>query len=188
MIIIIPSIDINIKTDFDTMDKCESCGNMFESEWTIYFDKIICYDCDDKFCQRCQSELDPDKEDISDCNLCGSKYCTECTILTCSICYGDKTDKCFNCFGSVIELPCCQSYACISCIMYNDNDDIVYSKKYDNYICQPCFLDEEDDENITESINSIDYILENSDNFIPKLNEYMMFMVQNPGYRGSNFM
>lgn len=110
-------------------------------------------------------------EDILDCNLCDSKYCNECSVKECSICLNDKGERCYNCYGSVIQLAC-ECYACIQCIMYNNDHNIIYSKKY---------------EDITKSINPIDYILENGDKFIPKLNKYMRFMVKNPGYHGMHF-
>lgn len=194
-------------------NKCESCGKKNNSYYNQFFEKNICYNCEENYCCRCQRELkftDNDKKKIDEmlgtensdeyifytkCELCGGKSCYECMCSDCDIC-NNTYDRCSNCYGSTIKLG--NDYdCCVSCLLFRESGngkiiDLKYCEEHKKYFY--CDSDDEDcvtnDNckfvNIEPDIN--DYIEKNKDEFFPPLNKYALWMINNPGYRGPDFM
>lgn len=143
-------------------NKCIECGNNHNSEYNQYFDKVICYYCEDKYCSNCQRKLqfnDDDKKKYIDiygtfeddkftkkCYLCGNFSCYECFSSDCDICYKDY--RCSMCCGNTIIL-CNELVCCVECLLFkNDNKiNLKYCKKHKNFC-----LDEEVGENDEEKL------------------------------------
>jgi len=160
---------------------CEECKKPNNTEFVDLFSKNICYQCDDIYCSRCQKKIN-DKY-IEDCEInCGCRYCKDCDTEECDIC---MNKKCFNCYGSTLELDCCSSRCCIQCMMFSDESGIIYCETHNTYHCKTCYEDEECKES-KKTFN--EYYKSHGENFTPKKTPYMSFMVDNPGYRGYNFM
>jgi hypothetical protein len=168
---------------------CEICDKKFVNNWGKYFDKNICYNCDDDYCQRCQQKLTINTE-TQKCSLCCNMYCDDCIVAECDICNDNdglsNNNRCFNCYGSIIEL-CCGHYSCIQCIMFKNDDQIQikYCTKHDNYVCPDSDCSKNEDHTLVsvdqEPINPINYILNNGNKCFPQLNKYMYYMVEHPG-------
>lgn len=184
-------------------------------EFAKYFDKKICNNCDNEHCLRCRRKLKFSKKEINEfneifdenfdkdielterCGMCGFMSCYECFVGCCNICgnnegCNDDPNRCFNCYGSNIEL-CCGCMCCIECLIFKNDDDnkIKYCEFHDNYVCGDCNESKNIEHKLLskcqEPITPAKYIINNKKKCMPELNKYMCFKINNPGYRTPHF-